>query len=121
MRPAVRRVSVFAVDPLRVVIIDDHPILRAACRALLRTEGVDVIADVDGDAQSLETVRRLNPDLVIVDISPGSPSAIEIARRIRALDAPPRVVMTACDAREPPDGFTFIAKADICAGALGRE
>jgi DNA-binding NarL/FixJ family response regulator len=108
--------------PLRVVIVDAHAISRAACRALLRTEGVAVLADVDGDDASVDTVRALRPDLVIVDVSPGSPGGSEIARRIRSAPDGPHVILTACAECTPPsarlEGLSFIAKADICARSL---
>jgi DNA-binding NarL/FixJ family response regulator len=43
--------------PARIVIIDDHEISRAACRALLRTEGLDVVADLAADNQPLTAAR----------------------------------------------------------------
>ncbi len=105
-------------SPLRVVIVDAHAISRAACRALLRTEGVSVLADVDGDDTSAETIRALRPDVVIVDVSPGSPRGLELARGVARAPDGPRVVVTACAECAVSglslDGLPFIAKADIC-------
>ena len=53
--------------PLRVIVIDDHTISRA-CRALLRTEGVDVVADAGADGGALEAVAVLRRDVVVIDV-----------------------------------------------------
>jgi DNA-binding NarL/FixJ family response regulator len=107
---------------LRVIIVDAHSISRAACRALLRTEGIAVLADIDGDDGSPDAIGELAPDIVIVDVSDGSPRGFELARRIHGTPHPPRVVLTACDERAVPqarlDNLPFISKADICARSL---
>lgn len=103
--------------PLRVVIVDNHAISRAACRALLRTEGLEVLADLDGDERAMTVVRELAPDVVIVDVTPGNPVGIDIARRIQALPRAPRVVLTSCAERDifgaALDGIPFLAKGDV--------
>jgi two-component system, NarL family, response regulator EvgA len=108
--------------PFRVVIVDNHAISRAACRALLRTEGLEVLADLDGDERAMTAVRELAPDVVVVDVTPGNPLGIDVARRIQALPCAPRVVLTSCPERDTfgaaLDGIPFVAKADVCAEAL---
>ena len=61
--------------PARIMIIDDHEITRAACRALLRTEGADVIADMPAGDQALAAAAALRPDVVVVDVSPAAASS----------------------------------------------
>lgn len=104
---------------LRVLIIDDHAVYRAACRALLQTEGLEVVADLAAGEQAIAAVGSLRPDIAIVDISPGNGPAIEIARRLRVLPGTAKVVLTSSTDRSAFDeevhGFEFIAKADICA------
>jgi len=111
-----------------VVIVDKHAISRAACRALLLTEGVAVVADIDGDDDPIKIIRTLAPDVVIVDVSHGSPRGIELARRLRDTPGAPSVVATSCDccpAVADLSGLTFIPKADLDAAsltaALGRR
>jgi DNA-binding NarL/FixJ family response regulator len=107
---------------VRVVIVDDHAISRAACRALLRTEGLEVLADVDAGEDALTAVRELAPNIVLVDVTPGDPVGIDIARRIKGLPGAPRVVVMSCAERASfgaeLDGMIFLAKADVCAAAL---
>jgi chemotaxis response regulator CheB len=108
---------------LRVLILDDHAIYRTACRALLMTEGLDIVADLTVGDQAIEAANSLRPDIVIVGISPGGRPAIEMARRLTALPDPTKVVLTSSADRsafgEELDSFEFIPKADICAERIG--
>ena len=109
---------------LRVLIVDDHEIPRAACRALLRTEGFDVVADVAAGVDALAAVDSLRPHVAIVDISPGRASALEIARQLHTRPGAPTVVLTSSTSRSAfgtqLDGFAFVPKADICAEQVLR-
>ena len=110
--------------PTRVVIIDDHEISRAACKALLRAEGLDVIADLAAGDQALTAARTLRPDVAIVDVTPTVGTGFGIADRLRALPVPPIVILTSSTDRAQfgarLNGLRFIAKADICAAAIAR-
>ena len=86
--------------PVRVLIVDGHEIFRAACRALLRTEGIDVI----------------------VDVTPADDAGFRIARRLASLPDPPAVMLVSsadrCQFGSQLDGYRFVAKADVCAEAI---
>ncbi len=107
-------------QPLRVVIIDDHPISRCAYGALLRSEGVDVVAEFAVDEARAENLRALRPDVVIVDARPGIDAGPEIARYAASSDCAAVLTSSARAASfgATLDGFRFIAKADICRAAL---
>ena len=112
-------------DALRIMIIDDHEISRAAFCALLRSEGADVVGDLNVDHNALAMARALHPEVVIVDVTPAADTGFGLARRLRALrPAPPIVILTSSTDRTrcgaQLDGHVFIAKADICAAAIAR-
>jgi CheY-like chemotaxis protein len=70
------------------LIVDDHEISRAALRALLRTEGIDV-ADVGTGDAAIATAIAIHPDVVIVDVTPADPAGFRITHWLQALpDAP---------------------------------
>lgn len=106
----------------RVLIIDDHEIFRAACRALLRTQGINVIADVPAGEQAVTAAITRRPDVAIVDVTPTDSGGLGIARRLTALPNPPAIVLTSSTDRaqfgSALDGYAFIAKADICSQAI---
>jgi DNA-binding NarL/FixJ family response regulator len=80
---------------IHVVIADDHPVVRAGIRALL--EGEDDIAVVGEAATPEEAVRlaeTLSPELVLMDLQfGGAETGADATRSIRALDAPPYVLV----------------------------
>ncbi len=72
---------------MRVVIAEDHYLVREGTRQLLETNGVDVVAAVENAESLLEVVDRLEPDAVITDIRmppSNQTEGIEAAHRIRA-------------------------------------
>jgi DNA-binding NarL/FixJ family response regulator len=112
-------------DALRIMIIDDHEISRAAFCALLRSEGANVVANLSAGHDALATARALHPEVVIVDVTPAADTGFGIARRLRALlPAAPIVILTSSTDRArfgaQLDGHVFIAKADICSAAIAR-
>jgi DNA-binding NarL/FixJ family response regulator len=104
------------------MLIDDHEIFRAACRALLRTEGMNVVADLRASDDVVAAAGVLRPDVAIVDVTPATDTGFAIARGLRALPVPPTVILTssADRARLGPqvNTFRFLAKADISATAI---
>ncbi|MGO9753890.1 MAG: response regulator transcription factor [Solirubrobacteraceae bacterium] len=102
---------------LRVLIVDPHEVSRAAIRALLRTEGLQVVADVATAAEGLGLAPEARPDIAIVDVDPRSALALATGRALTGLAA--RVVLTASTPLQAaPNEYTFIPKAEICARRL---
>jgi len=106
------------------LIVDDHEISRAALRALLRTEGIDV-ADAQTGDPAITAAIAFRPDVVIVDVTPADPAGFLIARRLQALPDAPAVVLTSSASRcrfgSRLDHHPFIAKADLCARAIDER
>jgi CheY-like chemotaxis protein len=102
---------------LRILIVDHHEVSRAACAALLRTEGL-IVADVASLAGLLARARLLTPDLVLIDATPGAAVGWAVSR-VRALPSPPMVLLTSSaqpDQLHPSlASLPFLPKADICA------
>ncbi len=74
-----------------VFIVDDHPIVRAGLRELLRASGeISVTGDAeDGSQATLDRIREAAPDVAIVDIKLKSGSGVELCREVKSLE--PRV------------------------------
>lgn len=71
--------------PLRVVIVDDHPLLREGTRTLLaRQAGIAVVGATGEGAEALRLVAELQPDVLLLDVQLPDLSGVEVARRVRA-------------------------------------
>ncbi|WP_312169815.1 response regulator transcription factor [Microbacterium sp.] len=82
---------------IRLVIADDHPIVRAGLTALFSLEAdLEVVAEAGTPEEAVACAERENPDVVLMDLQFGSHSpttGVDATRRIRALEAPPYVLV----------------------------
>lgn len=70
---------------IRVLLVDDHLILRQGIRVLLEHTGdISVIGDTDTGTQALQLAAELHPDVIVADISLPDINGIEVTRRIKA-------------------------------------
>jgi DNA-binding NarL/FixJ family response regulator len=86
--------------PVRVLLVDDHPVVRAGLRALI--DGLDDVVVV-GEAHDLTSAERASvldhPDVVLMDLNLGDgPGGAEVTARLRSLpDAPQVLILTTYD------------------------
>lgn len=80
---------------IRVVIADDHPVVRAGVRALLDAEpDIAVVGEASTPDEAVALAADLAPELVLMDLQFGDRAAGALAtRRVRALAAPPYVLI----------------------------
>ena len=70
---------------VRLLIVDDHPIVRTGLRQIQDTEpAIQVVGEAATGAQALEQARRLHPDVVLLDYRLPDTSGHEICRRLKA-------------------------------------
>lgn len=70
---------------IRVVLVDDEPIVRSGIAMLLSGEpDIDVIADLDGGRPAVDLVTRYRPDVVVTDVRMPGMDGVEVTRRIVA-------------------------------------
>ncbi|MBN8419103.1 MAG: response regulator transcription factor [Verrucomicrobia bacterium] len=70
----------------RIVLIDDHPIMRHGLAQLIRAEdGLDVIGEAGSAREGLEVVGKLRPDLAVVDLTLPDKNGLEVVKDIRAM------------------------------------
>jgi DNA-binding NarL/FixJ family response regulator len=101
-------------EPLRVMIVDDHAVVRSGIRALLELEpDLQVVAEAAEVAEAVKGAEQARPDIVIMDVRLGDGSGIEAAREIRARRPEVRVLMLTSYA----DQQAFYAS--VMAGAAG--
>ena len=80
--------------PLRLLVVDDHEVVRQGLVALLdRRNGFEVVAQAGSVAESIDAAARFEPDVVIMDVRLPDGTGIEACREIRAARAETRVIM----------------------------
>jgi len=80
--------------PLRLLVVDDHEVVRQGLVSLLdRRAGFEVVAQAGSVAESIALAARHEPDLVIMDVRLPDGSGIEACREIRAARPETRVIM----------------------------
>ncbi|CAQ02370.1 response regulator [Clavibacter sepedonicus] len=73
---------------IRVVLVDDQSIVRAGFRVVLETAGgIEVVGEASGGREAVELVRRLAPDVVVMDVRMPGGDGIEATRAITGADA----------------------------------
>ncbi len=98
----------------RVLLADDHALVRAGIRALLEAIPLVEVVGETGDGQdALDRVRRDPPDILLLDVSLPGLNGMEVAERVRRMQLPTRVLMLSMHS-----GPEYVARA-LAAGAAG--
>jgi DNA-binding NarL/FixJ family response regulator len=85
----------------KVLLVDDHRIVRQGLKALLANEpGIDVIGEADDGRTALTLIAELQPDVVLMDISMPGLNGIEATRQIRQRFPQVKVVILSMHANE---------------------
>jgi DNA-binding NarL/FixJ family response regulator len=96
---------------LRVLLADDHGIVRRGLRSLLEDAGVTVVAEAADGLEALRLCEEHRPDILILDIGMPKLNGIDVAARAQKVERPPRVIILSMHADE-----SYIMRA-LAAGA----
>ena len=77
----------------RILIADDHPMIRTALEVLLRDTEFEIVGTAGTGEETLREVERLRPDIVLLDLQRPGGSGMDVLRRIRADKTPLRVIV----------------------------
>ena len=103
---------------LRVVIADDQALVRTGFRMILNARGIEVVGEASDGAEAVEAVRRLAPDVVLMDIRMPTMDGLEATRRILASPTDCRVlILTTFDL----DQYVYAALAAGASGFLLKD
>jgi two-component system, NarL family, response regulator DevR len=82
------------VNPVRVLIVDDHEVVRVGLRMLLsRAEAIEVVGEASTAAEALEKTKSLVPDVVLLDVRLGEETGFDVCREIQKLEHDIRVLV----------------------------
>lgn len=99
---------------VRVLLADDHKILRAGLKSLLQAcENIDVVAEADNGRETVALARQIRPDIVVMDVAMPDMNGVEATRKISQLASDVRVLALSGH----PDGV--YVKGMLEAGAKG--
>lgn len=103
----------------RVLVTDDHPVVRAGLRMLLEASGIDVVGEAASGAEAIAFTRELRPDLVLMDLQLGDGmDGVAATTALLALpDAPQVLIVTTYDT----DGDILRAVEAGAAGYLLKD
>lgn len=69
---------------MRVVLADDHALFRAGLASLLKAWGMEVVGQAGNGAEAIELARRLQPDIMLMDVGMAPCNGLEATRAIKA-------------------------------------
>ena len=110
-----------------VLIVDDHDAFRTRARRMLEADGYDVVGEAADGAAGLDAARRLEPDVVLLDLQLPDTSGFAVASQLAGTPRAPAVVITST--RDDTDFAAmargsgargFVSKADLSGPALER-
>ncbi|MEA2255662.1 MAG: hypothetical protein QOG35_1707 [Solirubrobacteraceae bacterium] len=104
---------------IRVLVVDDHPVLRAGLEAVLRAEpGFSCVGTAADGAEMAAALRRMRPDVVVLDQRLGDEDGLVLCASLRADPAAPEVILyTANDEH----GLADRARAAGARGVVGKS
>jgi DNA-binding NarL/FixJ family response regulator len=97
----------------RVLIVDDHPMVREGLRSMLGGNGVDVVGEAGSGAQALEAAEALAPDVILLDMELPDLNGLAVLRRLKALR--PRAAVLVISMHDDP----ALVRQAVEAGAAG--
>lgn len=98
----------------RILIVDDHPLVRVGLSSLIDREAdLEVCGETGTIAEAMELIRTTEPDLAIVDLSLADGNGLELIKRLAAESRAPKILV--CSMHEE----SLFAQRVLCAGARG--
>jgi two-component system response regulator NreC len=86
--------------PLRIILADDHHIVRQGCRILLEREGLDVVGEAAEGREAVELAKAQAPDVVVLDLSMPGLNGLDAAREILQVCPRTHIVLLTMHAEE---------------------
>jgi DNA-binding NarL/FixJ family response regulator len=99
--------------PVRLLIVDDHPVVRDGVRSMLSTDEVEVVGEAGSGAEALERAAETTPDVVLLDMNLPDIDGLVVLQRLKT--AAPQIAVLVFSMH---DDATLVRRA-VDAGAAG--
>jgi two-component system, NarL family, response regulator DegU len=111
--------QVDTVESIRVLLAEDHPVVRSGIRNLLeKSPGIKVVGEASNGEEALKMVQDIQPDILLLDMEMPKLRGIEVAKILRASGSPVRIlVLSAYDDKQ----YILELLANGAAGYLTKE
>lgn len=81
-------------NPIRILIVDDHPVVCAGLTSMLSTQpGFEVIGSAASGEEALAILKRSNPNVMLLDLRMPGMDGIAVLRALNGIDSPPAVIV----------------------------
>ena len=98
-------------DKIRLMLVDDHEMVRAGLRALLKGNAeMEVVGEAADGENAVALAKTVQPDVILMDIALPGMNGIEATRQIRAEN--PKIQVLAVTAQDSPEYFFELMKAE---------
>jgi len=78
---------------IRILLVDDHALVRQGLRSLLVQEGFSVVGEAADGLEAMEKIRALSPEIVVMDISMPAQSGLNVAREVHKFFPQVKVIL----------------------------
>ena len=95
-----------------VLIVDDHPSVRASARTVLESEGFEVIGEAADGASAITECCRLRPEVVLLDVQLPDTDGFDVCSEITSHEEHPVVIMTS--SRDGSDFGPLVTTSGAC-------
>lgn len=102
----------------KVLIVDDHPVIRLAVRMLMERHGYEVVAETDNGVAALQLTRQHLPDIVVLDIGIPKLDGLEVIARMAAFSPRCKVLVLTSQA---PGNFSMRCMQAGAAGYVCKQ
>jgi RNA polymerase sigma factor (sigma-70 family) len=98
---------------IRVLVVDDHPVVRAGLKALIDTEpDMQVVGDAGSEEEALKAFEVLKPDVTLMDLRLPDASGVDVATRLQSKWTDARIIMFSSYTRE--EDIYAALKSGVC-------
>ena len=113
--PALQLIEAFATMRFMsrtVLIVDDHPSFRASARAMLESEGFDVVGEAEDGASAIDAVAALAPDVLVLDVQLPDMTGFDVCDVLQLSTTLPDIILVS--SRDGADYGELVARSCAC-------